>query len=529
MRNKPHIIFIVLDTLRADKTFSTYSSIELTPFLKKLLKNSLNFRNCIANTVWTFPSHCSMFTGLNHSQIREISNFNSLGYKIPTATQILKNDGYKTYCYTENSYVSKIFQLTKGFEHILNNFKKGFIWLKRNIKLNYLFNLLNYFENIIKDHIYSKKLKVFWKIIRKKINALIFNFSLKFFWKFNIYNFENLSIQEINKFSNLIQKPSKDESYFIFFNIMATHEPYNPPKQILKLFNLTNKKLEIYKDLAFNAHEFKVYMNQISKKFNKNYPSTIEAFYNASVYYSDLILKWIFYILKKKNLLTNSYIIITSDHGELLGNNQDHFLWGHSMPLKSVHKSLTHVPLLIYHENFKRKDIEKQVQLKDLFHTILNMASIPENRYELFAPEKSLINQVEKNQTPQYIFGEYLKSDKFINDILLIKSHKLGQLIKNHLDFKMENDIWFLRSNKYKYINYANRFEEFFDILNDPYEKNNIFDENNEKCKKFRRYLKNYLKQNKDVESIKKIITKSEKDKISEAISSKFKNIEFKV
>jgi hypothetical protein len=464
MRKKPHIIFIVLDTLREDKTFSTFSNIDLTPFMRKLLNNSLYFKNCIANTVWTFPSHCTMFTGLNHSQIREISSFNYLGYKIPTVAQILKSSGYKTYCYTENSYISKIFQLTKGFDYVSNNYKKGFIWLKRNIKLKYLLKVLNYFENKIKPFIYSKKLTALWKKFREKIRGLIFNFSLKFFWKYNIYNFENISIPEINIFSNSIKKPSKDESYFIFFNIMALNGPYVPPKRILELFKLNNKKLEIYKDIAFNAHEFKVLMNQLSKKIDNKYSSTLEAFYNASTYYADLILKWIFHMLKKKNLLTNSYVIITSDHGELLGLNRDHFFWGHAMPLKSVHKNLTHVPLLIYQENFKRKDVENQVQLKDLFHTILNMANISESRYELFDPKKSLINQVEKKQTPKYIFGEYLKDDTYINEILLINTHRLGPLIKKHLDFKIKNDIWYLRSNKYKYINYGNRTEEFFNF-----------------------------------------------------------------
>jgi hypothetical protein len=104
-----------------------------------------------------------------------------------------------------------------------------------------------------------------------------------------------------------------------------------------------------------------------------------------------------------------------------------------------------------------------------------------------------------------------------------------GPLIKKHLDFKIKNDIWYLRSNKYKYINYGNRTEEFFDIIKDPNEKKNIFDENNEICKKFRTYLKNYLKENKNVKNIREIITKTEKDKISEAISSKFKSIEFKI
>jgi arylsulfatase A-like enzyme len=470
-----------------------------------------------------------MFTGLDHTQIKKISSFNSLGYKIPTVSEILKENGFETYCYTENSYISKIFQLTKGFDKIVNNFKKGFIWLKRNIKLKFLLRPIKSVERVIKRFIPFKKGKTIWKGIKEKVEAFIFKLSLRFFWKYNLFNFENKSVHEIKKFMNSIEKPSAEDSYYIFFNLMAPHEPYNPPKEIMDKFNFTNKDLRTYKELAFNAHEFKVYMNQISKRFQKKYPAVINGLYNASVYYTDYILKCIFSLLRNKDLIKNSYIIITSDHGELLGGENDHFLWGHAMPLKSVHRSLTHVPLLIYHNNFQRKIIKKQVQLKDLFNTILDLAQISDDKYNLYEPRDSIIQQIKNNSTPKYVFGEFLKNDKYINDILLINSHKLGNLVKKHLDFKMKNHIWFIRSNTHKYINYGNKIEEFFNIGEDPYEQHNIFDENDTLCQKFRIYLQDYLKKIKNVKKIKNLITKSEKNKIGEAVSSRLKNFEFKI
>ncbi|TXT66916.1 MAG: hypothetical protein BAJALOKI1v1_240012 [Promethearchaeota archaeon] len=529
MKSKPHIILIVLDTLRADKTFGSFSNKKLTPFMEKLLEKSFYFTNCISNTVWTFPSHCTMFTGLYHSQIKEINTFSSLGYKIPTVTQILKENGYNTLCYTENSYISKIFQLTKGFDEIVNNYKKGFIWLYRNIRLKFLLESVNNFEKKVFRYIHSKKVFSIWKNIKRKIEALIFTISIRLFWKYNIYNFENISFQEIKKFGNIIQNLTKKEQKFIFFNIMAPHEPYNPPKEILELFEINEEDLKIYRDLSFHAHEFKVYMNQISKKFNFRYANTLNKFYDASIYYTDVILKYIFRILRQNELLKNSYIIITSDHGELLGGKEDHYLWGHSMPLKSVHKSLIHVPLLIYHEAFGKQCIEHQVQLKDIFHTILDLAHVSEEKYNLFTQKNSLLTQISQKSTPKYIYGEFLKNEKYINDILLITSHKLGTLIEEHLDSKMKNDIWFIRSNQYKYINYGNDYEEFFDIVEDPYEMNNIIKDKTNECKRFQEFLQFHQKEMREAPAIKSFITKDEKDKIGEAISSKFKNIKFKI
>lgn len=52
--NYPNIIFIVLDTLRVDRVLATYKNKNLTPYIKSLLKNSIYFENCIANSPWTF-------------------------------------------------------------------------------------------------------------------------------------------------------------------------------------------------------------------------------------------------------------------------------------------------------------------------------------------------------------------------------------------------------------------------------------------------------------------------------------------
>ncbi|MHA1763224.1 MAG: sulfatase-like hydrolase/transferase, partial [Promethearchaeota archaeon] len=63
MSKPPHIIFIILDTLRADRVSYHEKNNTITPFLNKLIEHSLCFENCIANVPWTLPSHISMFTG----------------------------------------------------------------------------------------------------------------------------------------------------------------------------------------------------------------------------------------------------------------------------------------------------------------------------------------------------------------------------------------------------------------------------------------------------------------------------------
>ena len=60
---KPNILWIVMDTARADH-FSCYGYYRNTsPNIDRIASEGVLFENAIANAPWTLPSHASMFTG----------------------------------------------------------------------------------------------------------------------------------------------------------------------------------------------------------------------------------------------------------------------------------------------------------------------------------------------------------------------------------------------------------------------------------------------------------------------------------
>ena len=59
-------------------------------------------------------------------------------------------------------------------------------------------------------------------------------------------------------------------------------------------------------------------------------------------------------------MLEDSYIIITSDHGEHLGGKLDHYLWEHNT-YQSIYEPLIKVPLLIYNKKFKKRLVYQNV------------------------------------------------------------------------------------------------------------------------------------------------------------------------
>ena len=61
--HSPNILFIVLDTVRADRLSLYGYERPTTPNLERLSKRGIRFDNARATAPWTLASHASMFTG----------------------------------------------------------------------------------------------------------------------------------------------------------------------------------------------------------------------------------------------------------------------------------------------------------------------------------------------------------------------------------------------------------------------------------------------------------------------------------
>ena len=517
--NPPNIIFIVLDTLRGDSVFSNYKNKKITPFLKELLENSMYFENCIANAPWTLPSHINMFTGLYQTQAALVNNeLEKLSNKIPILTEILKEMGYSTFCFTENAFISKTYGLARGFD-ILKKVWDWNPWIRLKFNLSYFIKLLERIDSFLNSKIKIKVFLKLWIHLRDRIENILKLIIKIFFFKDIIFKLKNNTINDLEQYKNQIKGHINNKPGYYFFNFLTTHDPYIPLLHSFKMFDVNLKDFKRIRDILINPKKARLDINIKSKLLSEKQVKTIKKLYDACVLSADVIVKKTLSILRELNLLGDSYIIITSDHGEHLGGRLDHYFWEHNT-YQSVYEPLVRVPLLIYNKEFKKRIIKEQVQLKDLFHTIINLTGLPNSYITL---KKSIMNQIETNTTPEYIFGEYPNPKKVMHH--LIDSHR--RTITKSLIPKIFNDLYFVRSNSYKYIKYDNLpIEEFYDLLNDPNEQNNIFDKNNEEYKKMKLFLENQLKLIKDPEIIKDLITKKEKELVKKIISGfKIQNI----
>ncbi len=456
-----------------------------------------------------------MFTGLYPTQIKLTGKYlDRLSEKIPVLTEILKDKGYYTICYTENPWVNRYFRVTRGFHKTLYNYGLSFFNLNNNKTLNSMNLLMNFFNRYIFKKIKSEQFLDLWKRFYRGIININKRILRTIFWKKFLCEYKN-TIKIFEKFDNFLQNNLNEKPLYLFFNIMATHSPYTPVKEALNYLNITSKDIKVLKHFLLNSE---IYFNRInygSKFLNKKQIQALEKLYDSCVYYCDLIIEELILSLKKFRLLENSYIIITSDHGEHLCSHLDHNLYGHGV-FQSVLDSLIKVPLIIYNPKLNHQIIDDQVELKDLFYTILHLIGLPNEEDKSLNLQKSIIHQINHISTPKYIFGENLKPKKEI--LSLIKTFK--RYIQPLLIPKLFYDCYFVRSKSFKYVSYEDKIEEFYDLIKDPYEEVNIISENHEEYKNMKIFLEEHLKSIKNPKYLAQILTKKEESIIKKALKN---------
>ena len=128
-RSAPVVIFVVIDTLRADRTSLCGYEHPTTPNLEELVESGATYAcNSHSPSTWTLPSHASFFTGVGlegHQsgdgggpQRMKWGGVTPLGPELPTLAEEMSARGYQTLLLTGNPVVSERLGLTRGFDHV---------------------------------------------------------------------------------------------------------------------------------------------------------------------------------------------------------------------------------------------------------------------------------------------------------------------------------------------------------------------------------------------------------------------------
>lgn len=128
--HKPHILFILIDTLRADHLGCYGYSRKTSTTLDAIAKHGILFANVYTVAPWTNPTVASLFTGrfpqaIFPPALRAEAVRQALPRELDTLAELLKANGYKTIALVDHPGISPQFQYDQGFQVFVELFEKG--------------------------------------------------------------------------------------------------------------------------------------------------------------------------------------------------------------------------------------------------------------------------------------------------------------------------------------------------------------------------------------------------------------------
>ncbi|MBM3215708.1 DUF4976 domain-containing protein [Candidatus Poribacteria bacterium] len=419
-----NVILISLDTTRA-RSLSLYGHSNLTsPYLDDLAAQGTVFETCIAPHIPTHPGHTTLFTGkdvLTHQIVTQGGKLN-LDEGIHTLAEIMQGQGYFTFAADNlGRWFARGFQLYEGYS-----------WTMR--------------------HKAARKAEA--------VNSTVFRL--------------------------LDQARAQDKPFFGFLHYWDPHTPYLPPEPWERMFytgdecDPENRSM----DEVYDCEPFKYYFlnwmfkpdaddpdNRAKAKVwtDRNY---VNSLYDAEIAYMDHSMQQLWHYLTHHDLMDDTLIVITADHGEEL---DEHALW---YDHHGLYDTNVHVPLVFRHPEYvpfneRRAGI---VAHSDIAPTILDFCGLSQVAADERMEGASLKPVIEN------------ASDAGSRDAIYMTENGW-----------MRKRAW--RTNRWKLIVetghtpvvYNKTTDELYDLVSDPEEQRNLIDEAPEVAAQLRGELQAFL------------------------------------
>jgi arylsulfatase A-like enzyme len=122
------VLFVTVDTLRADYLSCYGHARILTPSFDRVATGGALFRQAIAQSTTTTPSHASIFTSLYLQDHNVFSNFEALGNAPRTLAEIFAGRGFSTFAIVNMKHLNpEIGNVAQGFQTVVRsgNFRRA--------------------------------------------------------------------------------------------------------------------------------------------------------------------------------------------------------------------------------------------------------------------------------------------------------------------------------------------------------------------------------------------------------------------
>jgi arylsulfatase A-like enzyme len=305
----PNVLLIVIDTLRADHLSSYGYSRATSPTIDRMGREGVVFENAIATCSWSFPSHVSLLTGRYQFEHRmgAVPRMPVLGPAVasfhgyPTLGEALEQLGYRTAGFSANrTFFSSELGFWQGMTHFEDYFHSPADAFVRTL-------YGREFSRIYLSRTEHSKPK---RLLRWLGIDSILDGDEEGSGSFGGAQGVRKRAPEVNRelLSWVGQSTESRRPFFAVLNYFDVHAPYGGPRSFLRPWT-QNDPVDLYDD---------------------------------SIRYVDQSVDELMAELARRGFADNTLVIVTSDHGESLG---EHGLESHGAAL---YRELIRVPLVLW-------------------------------------------------------------------------------------------------------------------------------------------------------------------------------------
>jgi len=255
---RPNVLLVVLDTVRADRLSSYGYERPTTPEIDSLARDFVRFDEFYAPSPWTVPSHASLFTGLYPIEHGATQEHAELDGRFSTLAEILRDEGYETWAASGNPFMGPAANLDQGFGTFVEA------------------------------------------------------------WRGTPITRPEGAPHPVNQgFERFLETRDEERPFFAFVNYMDAHEPFVPPPSHTDRF--LRGELPREQALALGNRGWRRHWSE--SPFTQQQLAVLSDLYDAGLSQLSGYVGQLIGLVKRRDLYDDTLIIITSDHGEHFGEN----------------------------------------------------------------------------------------------------------------------------------------------------------------------------------------------------------------
>lgn len=453
---KPPNILVILTDQWSGKTLGYLGHEKVkTPHIDSLAKVGLSFTQMVSNFPLCSPARAMLLTGVYPLKNKVISNSNSAsapaGVELPTDivcwSDILKAKGYS------NGYIGK-WHLDSPHEPYVstsNNTAK-LAWnewtpAERRHGFDYWYAYNTY-------DVHDRPMYWDTKATRDDFHYV------------NQWGPEHEADKAIDFFNNKGNVRDPEKPFALVVSINPPHSPYN---------TVPKKYLEPYQNIPLDSLTKDPNIPPAGNPMGKLYRTEIKNYY-ANITGVDDQIGRIIRSLKDKNLLENTIVLITADHGNCLGKHNEE-------SKNNIYEESLRIPFLIYWKGkiIPGEDNRQLPGMPDVFPTLLDLAGL-------------------KSEIPKGLDGVSLAPYLLKRQGKLLREQFIMGAIPSS-NVRIDAGFRGIRTERYKlaYYRKGDQVEGFlFDLKTDPFEMHNLYNKDHQPVKQLTERLKYWLQKNND-------------------------------